>query len=104
MSRARELDRDPLDLGRDPVQGLAQPEVGAQRVIAAGFTDLGRELLGVFGVVRLLADQLVDLLVGDLDAELVGRASSTISRARERRASSSMSAWISWGERLLSCR
>ena len=74
LSRARELDRDPLDLGRDPVEGLAQPEVGAQRVVAAGFTDLGRELLGVFGVVRLLADQLVDLLVGDLDAELVGRA------------------------------
>jgi hypothetical protein len=68
-----EVGRDPLHLGDDPIEGLLQPQVGAQRLEAASLTELRDDILRVLaGGLCLLADQLLDLVVGDLDPELVG--------------------------------
>ena len=75
FSRAtREVERDPLDLGGDAVQRLAHPQVLAEQLVPAGREQLldrprpasSPSALGV------LADELAELVVGDLDPRLVG--------------------------------
>src|SRR5919108_2669929 len=73
LARGRELDWNTLDLGGDAVERCAQPEVGAELLERAGCSQLGDRLVGiVLGRLRLLPDQLLHLLVGDLQLELVG--------------------------------
>src|SRR6185312_17453759 len=72
VARLGEIGRDALDLGDDPVERLLQAEVCPQCLEAAGLANLGDHLVRVF--VRrlgLLANQLLDLVVGDLDPQLV---------------------------------
>src|SRR5215218_1995437 len=70
---ACEVDRDALDLFRDPVESLSQAQVAAETVGPPTLPHLLDQLLGVLsGAFGLLADQLLDLVVGHLDAELVG--------------------------------
>src|SRR5215831_6753648 len=72
LARARDLGGDALHLARDPVERLAQSKVAAERLVATALEDLLDRLVGVVAVqVGLLPDQLLDLLVGNLQAELV---------------------------------
>src|SRR6478672_9582170 len=63
------LGRNPLDFFGDPVEGAGQAHALALRVVRA---RLARLLDDPFRLLEALAEGLVDLLVGDLDAELVG--------------------------------
>src|SRR5919201_2037698 len=87
LARAGGLARDALHLGRDPVERLPQPQVAAQRFVAAAGEHLLDGLVGIVVVqLGLLADQLLDLLVGDLEPELVGdRLEDELARDRELR-------------------
>src|SRR3954466_14803713 len=68
LARLRELRRDRLHLGRDPVERLLHPQVLADAIGAA----LLDELLDVLVALALLAELPADVFVGDLDGELVG--------------------------------
>src|SRR5206468_13072429 len=73
LARAGDVGRNALRLFGDMVEGLAQPQVGAQGLVAASLSHACDRLVGIVAVrLRLLADQLLDLLVGNLEAELVG--------------------------------
>src|SRR4051812_41494382 len=72
VARLRELLRDPLHLGRDPVERVAQPDVVAERLDAAVVAELRERLLGIVPrELGLLADERLDLLVRDVDVQLV---------------------------------
>ena len=88
FSGAGEVDGDALDLGRDPVEGLSQAEVAAEAIGPPALPHLLDQFLRIFaGAFGLLADQLFDFVVGDLDAELVGGGLEHGSRAIDWRAS-----------------
>ena len=64
---------DPLDLGGDPVERLAQAQVLAERLEAAALAQRHEHLLGVVAHrLCLLADELLDLGVGHFERELLG--------------------------------
>src|SRR5215208_7017470 len=87
FSRTRDLDRNALRFGRHAVERLAQTEVAAQRLLAAVAEDLLDRFVRVVALkLGLLADQFLDLLVADLEAELVGdRLEHELARDRQRR-------------------
>src|SRR5438270_8256704 len=68
LARPREIDRDRLDLGDDPIERAAEPEVLAQGLVAAALPDPLDHLVRVLlaRLLRLLADELPQLVVGDL--------------------------------------
>ena len=69
----RDLGRNALRVGRDAVERLAQAEVLAQHLLATGREHLLDGLVRiVLCELGLLADQLLDLGVVDLQVELVG--------------------------------
>src|SRR5919108_3471653 len=72
LARTRELDGDRLDVFHDAVEGLLQPQVGSETLVAAAVPELCDHLVGVLArPLRLLADERAHLLVVDLEAELV---------------------------------
>src|SRR3982750_3961468 len=72
VARLRQVGRNSLHLADDPVERFPEAEVCAQRLEAIGFAQLGDDLIRFLaGGFCLLADQLLDLLVRYLDAELV---------------------------------
>src|SRR5213082_2314548 len=76
LARLGELARNPLDLRGDAVERIAKPQVVAQRLEAAVLAEaLDRRRGGVVVAddLRLLAHERLDVLVGDLEAELLGR-------------------------------
>jgi hypothetical protein len=83
--RGRARRRNALRLGGNAVERLAQAQVAAQHLLAAGLEHLAYRLVGIVaGELRLLADQLVDLGVAHLEAELVGdRLEHELARDRE---------------------
>src|SRR5262245_30604856 len=74
LTRRREVGGDPLHIGDDPVERLAQEEVLAQllrpAVVPDALDDRVRILLP--GLERLLADELAQLVVSHLEPELPG--------------------------------
>src|SRR5215204_5923409 len=74
LAGVRELDRDALHLGRDPVERVAKTEVRAERFVPPRFAYLRDQGISVLAeLLGLLADQCVDLLVGRLQAEPIRR-------------------------------
>ena len=73
VARLRELQRDRLHVGDEPVERGAQAQVLAQRLLVPVRPDVLDHLIGVVaGLLGLLADQRLDVVVGDLDPGLVG--------------------------------
>src|SRR4029079_6143496 len=74
VARLLEVERDPLHLGDDEVESLAHPQVVPQELVASVLEDLLDDLLDVLLALplRVLADELANLVVGHLDAGLVG--------------------------------
>src|ERR671937_540559 len=72
LTRVRELARNALDLLRHSIERVPQPHVVAKCLEPPALAQAEERLVGLvaegFG---LLADEVLDLLVGDLDAELV---------------------------------
>src|ERR671936_99909 len=66
----RLLERDPFDLLRDPVERSLQAEALPLLLEGAARPELVEHALRLE---ETLADRLLDLLLGDLDAELVRR-------------------------------
>src|SRR5437660_6633974 len=75
FARLGELAGNPLDLGGDAVERIAKPQVVAQRLEAAVLAEALDRRGGVVVAddLRLLAHERLDVLVGDLEAELLGR-------------------------------
>src|SRR5206468_6803006 len=71
LARRRQLDGDSLHARNDLVERLLQPQVGAKALVATVFDEQALRLLDVVALLALIADELVDLLVGDLDRKLV---------------------------------
>src|ERR687885_864376 len=69
LARTLLLERDPLHLRGDAVEGSGEPQALALRLVGAAFAQLPQHAVSVL---EALADRLIDLLVGDLDPELVG--------------------------------
>src|SRR5919202_7767 len=69
LARTLLLERDPLHLRGDAVEGSGEPPALALRLVGAAFAQLPQHAVSVL---EALADRLIDLLVGDLDPELVG--------------------------------
>src|SRR4051794_12753998 len=86
LAGARDLGGDALRLLGNSVERLAQPQVGAQHLLAAGVEHLLDGVVRIVaGDLRLLADQLADLLVGDLELELArARLEHELAGDRER--------------------
>ena len=93
-----------LHLGGDAVERLAQAQVVAQRLEAAALAQRRERLVGVVAErLGLLADELLDLVVGDLEPELVGdglehelardRALRLVARAARRAPPASGPSW-----------
>src|SRR6266480_4339465 len=73
LAREGDVGWHALRLLGDAVEGLAQAQVGAQGLVAAALADARDCFVGIVAVrLGLLADQLLDLLVGDLEVKLVG--------------------------------
>src|SRR6266511_1677034 len=76
-----ELERDPLHLRAEPIDGLAQAKVLANRLAARR----GEHLLDRLLLLTLFAQRLGELLVGDLDCKLLGdRLQNELARDRPR--------------------
>src|SRR5713101_2628658 len=72
VARSGELPRDPLHLGRYPVEGVPQTHIVAQRLDPAALAQAQKRLVGVVAEsVGLLAHERLDLLVRHVDAKLV---------------------------------
>src|SRR6266480_2909144 len=69
LAGGRLLGRNPLDLRGDPVERARQPHRLALRLVGAGLPRLRDDRVAVL---EAIAERLVDLLVADRDAELVG--------------------------------
>ena len=89
LSRAsRELHRDPLDLGGEPVERPAQTQVGAQRLVAPALPDL--PISSSASSPSSSACSRISASTSSSETSspsLSAAASSTISRASDRRAS-----------------
>src|SRR3954451_10334256 len=74
LARIGNFARDALHLGGDAVERVAEADVLAELLEAAGFAEPYERFLDIVaGEVCLLAHELLDLRVVDREAELVGR-------------------------------
>ena len=72
LAGVRELDRDALHLGRDPVERVAKTEVGSGALRTARFAHLRDQGISVLAELpRPVRGSCVHVLVGRLQAELV---------------------------------
>src|SRR5581483_10693881 len=87
VARAGELERDALDVGDDPVERLAHPQVVPQKLGPAAREDLVDDLLRLLALaIGVLANELSDFVVGHVDARLVrDRLERQLARDRQRR-------------------
>src|SRR6476661_8150952 len=86
LSRGSELEGNPLDVGDHAVERLAHAQIFAEDLVPAAGEDLLDDLVGLVALgLGVLADELSELIVADLDPGLVGdRLERELARDRER--------------------
>src|SRR5581483_1437250 len=87
VTDTKELKRNALNIGDEPVERLPHTQVLAQKLVPTAREDLVDDLLRLLALtLGVLADELPDLVVGHLDARLVrDRLERELARDRQRR-------------------